>query len=108
MNNPDAPSPRTLTVRKVDFRDGSRPTTETDELCRLNPGGPPILYRHCKNTSFAVWLATRRSRLKRAFRYDQFVREEDETGRLIVHDGQEGRPLQKLPEDQYWIWVAIT
>lgn len=88
-----------MQVAYIDFKDGLRPSQETESLNTLIPGSKPILYDHSgKQTNFSTWIATRRSRLNKNFRYDRFVRTFLENGEVVITD-------QELPDNQYYIWV---
>jgi len=94
---PASDSDDAIPLAVVDFHDGTQPSSETDALAKLVPGSDPVLYDHTgKKTNFPTWIAIRRQRLKKAFLYDNFVREGDP---VVVTD-------RRLPENQYYIWVS--
>ncbi len=99
MQNDPSPTSSVTQVAFVDFKDGMRPSQETESLGTLIPGAAPILYDHAgKRTNFSTWIATRRNRMGKNFKYDRFVRVTEPNGDVHV-------TAQELPENQYYIWV---
>ena len=91
------PTPSAIAV--IDFKDGVPVSDETAVLRTMVSGSDPILYDHTgKKTPFSVWLATRRKRLKKKFKHDRFARNRDTSGQLH-------KTVEKLPPNQYYIWV---
>lgn len=82
----------------IDFADGAKVSDETTVLQTLVSGSNPVLYNHTKKTQFSVWLAIRRSRMKKNFKYDNFVRHMDDNGTIHITE-------ELLPTGQYYIWV---
>ncbi len=83
----------------MDFGDGPKSSPETDVLSRLFPGSAPVLYDHgTKKSPFSTWLATRRNRLDKKFKYDNIERVPGPGGDLQ-------KTAAFLPPGQYYIWV---
>jgi len=83
----------------MDFGDGPKSSPETGVLASLFPGSQPVLYDHgTKKSPFSAWLATRRNRMGKNFKYDNVERIKGPGGDLQ-------KTMGTLPPGQYYIWV---